>query len=639
MRLARLCTSFAILLILELFVAPAAGPAEIYQEPPWLRDDVSAGRLPPVAERLPVDPQVVDLKAEGREIGKPGGTLRMMVGQGSDARSLIPFAYSRLIVWDENYRLAPDILAKFDVEDGRIFTFHLRKGQRWSDGSPFTTEDFRYYWEDIAANPQLNPDGLPPALLVNGMPPQVEILDQTTIRYSWALPNQAFLPALAAATPLMIYRPSRYLKQFNPKYTSAKVIARFLEEAKLDDWTDLHQHFDDPLLLGNPDMPVLGPWVVISRPGSQVFAAVRNPYYYRIDKDGQQLPYIDRLVLIPQSKSQILPAVVDGKSDLQAAGLTLADLPALREAEKKGTIRLNLWPSGRGSQLALYPNLNAKDPVWRTLLRDVRFRRALSLATDRAAINKTIYGDMAKPRANTLLPDSPLFDPDAQKAWAEYDLARSQELLDSVGLKMDKKYGIRRMPDGRLLSLLVATQGADPSEVAVLRLIQDNWRKVGIELMIGAPLPSTFEGRLLDGSTLMSLADGLPNGLATPQMNPSQMTPSSRSQPQWPRWGLYQETGGADGEPVDQQSALDLVQLWKRWRDARNDGDKTAAWRKIVQINADQVFAIGLVGEVPQPVAVNPRLRNVPERDYYNWEPGAYFGIYRPDTFWLADKP
>src|SRR5262249_16577469 len=268
-------------------------------------------------------------------------------------------------IYDENYRLVPDILASFEVEEGRIFTFHLRKDHRWSDGSPFTTEDFRYYWEDIAPNPKLNPDGLPPALLVNGMPPQVEILDQTSIRYTWALPNQAFLPALAAATPLMIYRPSRYLKQFNPKYTSPKVIARFLADAKLDAWEDLHRHVDDPLLLGNPDMPVLAPWAVISRPGSQVFAAVPNPYYHRIDKDGQQPPYTARLAPTPQSKSQTAAAVIAGKSDLQATGLSLTDLPALKAAADQGTIKLDLRPSGRGTELALYPNLNARDPVWR----------------------------------------------------------------------------------------------------------------------------------------------------------------------------------------------------------------------------------------------------------------------------------
>ena len=261
----------------------------------------------------------------------------------------------------------------------------------WTFLLAFVAEDFRYYWEDVATNSKLTPDGLPPALLVNGMPPQVEVLDQTTIRYTWVLPNQAFLPALAAATPLMIYRPSRYLKQFNPKYTSAKVIARFLTETKLDSWEELHEHFDDPLLLGNPDMPVLSPWVVISRPGSQVFAAVRNPYYYRIDKDGQQLPYIDRLVLIPQSKSQILSAVVDGKSDLQAAGLSLPDIPALKAAAEKGVIRLNLWPSGRGSQLALYPNLNAKDPVWQKLLRDLRGLDRRCARIGRAHVRNNAY--------------------------------------------------------------------------------------------------------------------------------------------------------------------------------------------------------------------------------------------------------
>jgi peptide/nickel transport system substrate-binding protein len=628
-----------LLLNLMLFAAPAPALAEVYQESPWLVADVSAGRLPPVAERLPADPLVVDMKAEGKEIGKPGGTLRMMIGQGGDARSLLPFAYSRLIVYDQAYRLVPDILASFEVKEGRIFTFHLRKGHRWSDGTPFTTEDFRYFWQDVATDPKLNPDGLPPALLVNGLPPTVDVIDETTIRYSWPLPNQAFLPALAAAAPLMIYRPSHYLKQFNPKYTSAKVIDRLLAEQKLDDWVDLHRQFDDPLLLGNPDMPTLGPWAVISRPGSQVFAAVRNPFYHRIDTKGQQLPYIDRLVLIPQTKSQIAAAVVAGKSDLQASGLSLSDLPALKAAADQGTIKLDLWPSGRGSQLALYPNLNAKDDGWRALMRDLRFRRALSLAVDRAAINRAIYGDMAKPRANTLLPDSPLFDPDAQKAWSEFDLARAQELLDGVGLRLDKKFGLRRMADGRLLSLLVATQGADPSEVAVLRLIQDSWRKIGVELMIGAPLPSSFQARLLDGTTAMSLADGLANGLATAQMNPGEFTPSSRTQPQWPQWGLYQESGGAEGMAADLPEAAELVQLWRTWRDARNDDDKTAAWRKIVRINADQVFTIGLVGEVPQPVAASPRLRNLPERDFYNWEPGAYFGIYRPDSFWFEPKP
>ena len=626
--------SFAVLL-----GGSAATRAATYQETPSLSANVTAGSLPPVEKRLPATPLVVDMKADGKLPGKSGGTLRMLIGQGGDARSLVPFEYSRLIVYDERYRLVPDILAGFDVQDGRIFTFHLRPGHRWSDGTPFTSEDFRYFWEDIATNPALNPDGLPPALIVNGTPPKVDVVDETTIRYSWAWPNQAFLPALAGAAPLIIFRPAHYLKQFNPKYSNAKVVSRLLADAKLDDWAELHRRRDDPLFLSNPDLPTLAPWISLSRPGSEAYVAVRNPYYHRVDKGGRQLPYIDRVMLIPQLRSEILSTVISGKSDLQAVGLSLADLPALRDAAGKGTIKLDLWPSGRGSELALYPNLNTADPVWRKLMSDIRFRRAISLAIDRPAINQQVYAGMAKPRANTLLPDSPLFDPDAQRAWSEYDLARAQELLDEIGLKLDDKYGIRRLPDGRLLSLLVATQGLDPSEVAVLRLIQGSWRKIGIELMIGAPLPSAFHERIADGRTVMSIAEGLADGLATAQMNPFELAPSDQSQLQWPRWGLYQQSRGAEGEPIDMPAALKLVDLLKTWRDSPKDTDKAAAWHEIVKIHADQVFTIGLVGEVPQPVALNPHLRNFPERDFYNWEPGAYFGIYRPDSFWLDDKP
>jgi peptide/nickel transport system substrate-binding protein len=628
-----------LLLIAGLLEGGPFARAATFQEPPSLANAVAAGRLPPVERRLPDEPLVVDLKAGGKQPGKPGGTLRMLIGQGGDARSLLPFGYSRLVIYDERYRLVPDILKSFEVQDGRIFTFHLRKGHRWSDGDPFTTEDFRYYWEQIATNLSLNPEGVPPALLVNGLPPRVDIIDETTVRYSWAWPNQAFLPALAASNPLIIYRPAHYLRQFNPKFADGKALARLLTEAKLDNWQELHRRRDDPFLLSNPEMPTLAPWISLSRPGSDRYEAIRNPYYHRIDKDGQQLPYLDRLLLVPRGKSEIAEGAAAGDSDLQAAGLTLGDLPLLRQAAKQGKIKLDLWPSGRGSQLALYPNLNAADPVWRALLRNVRFRRALSLAIDRTTINRQLYAGMAQPRANTLLSDSPLFDPDAQRAWSEFDLARAQELLDGLGLKLDSKYGLRRLPDGRLLSLLVATQGGDPSEVGVLRLVQETWRKVGIELMIGAPLPAALHDRVVAGQTLMTLADGLANGLATPAMDPAELAPSSDWQFQWPRWGLYEKSHETQGDPIDLPAGKKLVQLWRSWRDARNDADKTAAWRQMIKLNADQVFSIGLVGEVPQPVAVNPRLRNLPERDFYNWEPGAFFGIYRPDEFWLDDKP
>jgi len=382
-------------------------------------------------------------------------------------------------------------------------------------------------------------------------------------------------------------------------------------------------------------MPTLHPWVSLSHPLGSTIEMRRNPYYHRVDAEGHQLPYLDSVVLSAVPLEEIPARTAAGESDLQATGLGLDNLPLLRDAEAKGTIVLRLWPSGRGTQYALYPNLNTADTVVRGLLRDVRFRRALSLAADRDAINQTIFHGEAQPRANTVLADSPLYDPDSQIAWSEFDLARADELLNELDLKRDPEGELRRLPDGRRLSLVVATAGTDPTELAVLQLVQESWRRAGIEMLIEASNPETLHKRLVAGEVPVSIGPGLANGLATSDMDPQWLAPSSVQQNEWPQWGLYVQTDGAEGQPIDLPEAAELAKLNAAWRDARSEEEKADIWRRMLDIHADQVFTIGLVGEVPQPVAASPRLRNLPERDYYNWEPGAYFGIYRPDSFWL----
>ena len=150
----------------------------------------------------------------------------MLMSSAKDTRYLVTYGYAQLVVYDAQYKLVPDILESFDVEDGRIFTFHLRKGHKWSDGSPFTTEDFRYYWEDIANNPELSPAGPPADLLRDGEPAKVEVIDKTTIRYTWSKPNAEFpAGAGAAARFLFIYSPSKYLKKFHKKYADPDELA------------------------------------------------------------------------------------------------------------------------------------------------------------------------------------------------------------------------------------------------------------------------------------------------------------------------------------------------------------------------------------------------------------------------------
>ena len=619
----------------------ASGVATAAEEPPALADLVSSGALPPLEARLP-DPPRRDLPGRPDwQPGRYGGSLKTLDRGGRDARALVVFGYARLVAWqrgpDGIARLVPDILEAVEVEEGRIFTLRLRRGHRWSDGAPFTTEDFRFWWQNIANEPALSPAGPPAPLIVGDRPPLVEVLDETRIRFTWPRPNNRFLPALAATSPTFIYAPSHYLKPLHARYGDRAALDAAAEAEGRRDWADRFRRLDVPFRNSNPERPSLQPWVNGSKPPAERFVGRRNPYFHRVDGAGRQLPYIDEVV-VAKTRAQLIPAqAAVGESDLQAVGLGFGDATLLKEAEARGTIRLGLWPIGRGAQLALYPNLNAADPAWRDLMQDAAFRRALSLAIDRAELIEVIYQGFAIGGGNALLPASPLASAERRSRWAEHDPDQAERLLDSLGLRRDAD-GLRRMAGGERLSLVVETGDTDPDEVALLELIRDHWRAVGIELLIRPRGRQAFRDRVQSGQAVMTIFYGLANGLATPEAVPSELAPSSDRQNNWPRWGLYGRTAGKRGEAPSLPAVQRLMALDRAWSEAASQEARAAAWQEMLEIHADQVFTIGLIGKVLQPVVSNPRLRNLPARAPYLYEPGAYFGANRPDTFWFAAK-
>jgi len=233
--------------------------APTYEEVPFFADDVAKGDLPPVAQRLPDNPSVAQFQWQGQVPGKYSKELDILMSSAKDTRYMVFYGYARLVGYDAHYNLVPDILESFDVQEGRIFTFHLRKGHKWSDGTPFTTEDFRYYWEDVANNPDLSPVGPPRELLVDGEAPKVEVIDKQTIRYTWSKPNAEFLPALARADCLFIFRPSKYLKKFHIKYADKDKLAAAVKEAGSRNWAALHNKRDNQNRDDNPKLPTLDP--------------------------------------------------------------------------------------------------------------------------------------------------------------------------------------------------------------------------------------------------------------------------------------------------------------------------------------------------------------------------------------------
>jgi peptide/nickel transport system substrate-binding protein len=622
----------ALLCVLAAF-APLAAAAPELVETPMFKAGVTAGKLPPVAQRVPSAPLVVAFDGKSTVPGRHGGTLNMIIGRSRDVRMLVVYGYARLAGYDKRLQIVPDILESLEVQEGRSFTLKLRKGHRWSDGKPFTAEDFRYYWEDVANNAELSPTGPPRDLLVDGEPPKFEVIDELTVRYTWAKPNPDFLPRMAGASPLFIYRPAHYLKKYHKKY-SAKVQETEKSGKAKRKWSQIHNRLDNMYQFDNPDLPTLQPWMNTTKPPADRFIAERNPYFHRVDEQGLQLPYLDRVVL-SVSDAKLIPAKTGaGESDLQARDLQFNNYTFLKQNEKRNNFRTLLWRPAMGAQFALFPNLNVNDPVWRALLRDARFRRALSLAIDRPLINQVLYFGLAIEGNNTVLAESPLYLEQYRTRWAKYDRKSAARLLDEIGLKKALD-GTRRLADGRPLEIIVETAGESTEQTDILELIRETWREIGIQLFSKPSQRESFRNRIFAGETVMSVWTGFENGIPNADMSPDMLAPTSQQQLQWPKFGQYFETGGSVGIKPDIPEAVELIKLYGEWRETASQEDRTRIWQRMLAIHAEQQFSIGVVSGVPQPVIAHAKLRNVPEKGLYNWDPGAFFGIYRPDTFWF----
>lgn len=604
-------------------------------EPPLIAERVAKGELDTMPDRLPEQP-FVDTHANQQ--AKYGGTMRLLLGKSKDIRQMVVYGYSRLVGYNRDLKLTADILEDFKVEEGRIFTFYLRKGHRWSDGQPFTAEDFRYYWEDIATDESLSPFGPAKVFLVDDKPPLFEVLDKWTVRYTWDKANPNFLTSLAEPSPRFIYAPAHYLKQFHEKHNDAATLAARVKESGRRNWVSLHHFLNRQYKSDNPALPVLQPWVNTTRPPAERFIFVRNPYFHRVDKLGRQLPFIDRVAIHIVDKSLISAKTSSGETDLQGRYIYLTDYTFLKQSEDRADYKVYLWGKGTGSQTAIYPNLNSQDPVWRKLVHDVRFRRALSLGINRHEINQVIYFGLARESNNTVLTGSPLYKPEYQNTWAQYDIEKANQLLDEMGLNKRNDRDLRLMPDGRPLEVILHTSGESTEETDVLELIGDSWLKLGIKLFVSPSQREVFRERIFTGSSMISMFPGVDNGLPTAAMSPSEFVPVQQNQLQWPKWGQYYETGGEIGEAPDLPEAQALVALYKKWQVASNKEQKESIWAQILEIQTQQVFTIGMINGVPQPIVVSNRLKGAPVDGIYAWSPTSYFGIYHPDSFWI-DEP
>ncbi len=619
-----------------LTLSATLAQAQTLQETFLFKDQVASGELPAIQKRLPDAPLIVELPWKGRSYGTQGGTLRTMITRSKDTRQMVVYGYSRLVIYNEKYQLKADILENFENENDRKFTLRLRKGHKWSDGAPFTSADFKYWWVDVATNKELTPSGPSDFLYVDKKLPTVTFPDALTIVYEWKNPNPQFLQTLAQARPPFIFRPAHYLKQYHADYADPEYLAKAVAKKKVRSWASLHNKLDNMYKFDNATLPTLQPWIVDKKSTKNRKLFVRNPYYHRVDKNGIQLPYIDRVDMNVVGPGLVAAKANAGEIDLQARGLSFKDISILKKGEKDGgKYKTLLWANGTASQIAIYPNLNFADKTWRTVMRDVRFRRALSVSIDRKMINRVLYFGLAKESSMSALPRSPFYNANDRAAWSQFDPELANEMLDAMGLTKRRPDGIRLMSDGRPVQVVIETPGERQEVENALSIITDTWRDVGIKLVVRPLERDILRNRVYSGATMAAIWFGWDNGLPQPYTSPAYLAPRQQEFFAWPKWGQHYQMHGKAGYEVDMPEPEKLLRLSLDWDHASDVITRSKIWTEMLKIHADQQYGIGVLSEAPQPVVVSNHLKNVPKEAVWAWDPGAHFGVYRMDEFYF----
>ena len=581
--------------------AVAVAPGVQFKEAPALAQLVSVGKLPPVEERLPEDPMVV---VPFGETGKYGGTLRSVVLGVSLSISERWYRTGLVRPSTDGATVLPNVAKSWDVsEDGTVTTFHLRKGMKWSDGAPFTSADFVYWYEDVVKNEELTPSGCVYYLRVGDECGTLEAVDDYTVRYTFPAPKPIFFRILLPCGSWCLMAPAHWAKQFHKKYNPD--VDKLAAEAGLDTWVQYYNA--NTRVDRNPETPDLGAWIPANAYQDQVVSFKRNPYYFGVDPDGNQLPYIDRLRFEKVSDSEILNLkAVGGEIDFQGIYIELANYSLLQENEARANFKLRLWPKSIGLDAGIYWNFSFQGPA-KEYIHNKEFREALSLAIDRDTVNNNIFLGLGEARQLVPRSDHPFYPGDEYaKMHTEYNVEKANEILDRILPNKDSE-GWRLASDGNRLEIpvvAIAHQGTDD----VAQLVALYWQAVGIsatfrDVSAGVVIP---EYRANELPLLLYIMD-----TALPFVRPGYTAPVTWWAYNGPYYGLYISSGGEEGIKPSQEMQ-ELADLHLRGADV-SDEEGVDIGKEIWRRYAEDLYVIGIIGQAPQPYIVSNRLGNVPE--------------------------
>ena len=584
------------------------------RQSPMLQDLIKAGKLAPLEERLPVSP-LVETKERNEsvpgavdlQIGKFGGIVR-------DAYNEPTFDFMAFLGQDEPMvsgpgiqgdNVAGNVVEGFDVSnDQTTFTFRLRKGMKWSDGTPVSTEDIKFTWEDILNNDKVTPN-FPQYLRdensPSGEPGKLEILDDATFRLSFknaygGIPMQLAICTWKGYSELM--NPAHYLKPWHAKYTALDKLEPEIQKAGLakgEWWNLFSQKWANNWNLTikeNLNHPTLNAWAQTDNAPTMT-KYTRNMYYFKVDAEGNQIPYIDYWY---QELTQNLEAsnmkVITGEADVRFEG-GLQNLALFKDNQEKGkydALLLNMHRTNCDPRL----NLTYKDENWRKVVRDVRFRQALNMAINRQEVLETVSFGQAE--MTDVVP-------------TEYDPEKAKKLLDDMGMSKKDADGFRLGPDGKTFTVLVETGQDRPDFVPVGEFLVEYWNAIGVKTSM-----KVIEGGLLGTRTTA---------------NETQCTLSWSHWPQlvwggpwgelcsdgWGRlWYDWLTSGGKQGEEPPDIVKRDFKVVNDTW--VANQAGRAALSAEHKKILTENLWEFHMAKNYKDIVTIKRGLKNVPQKDF-----------------------
>ena len=604
-----------------------------FQESPDLAKMVKSGKLPPLKDRLPEDPVVVN-PVEG--IGRYGGTINRVWGPGmvSDAdREFIWFGQG-LFKMDRKTisYLGPNLVREWEWnKDQTAVTLHFVKGIKWSDGVPLTANDYIWWWENIIMDDML-PYTPPKGYHIAGKPAKFVKIDDYTVRLEYAKPYPFALLDIYSRDYQHII-PAHYFKKFHPRYN---------KNLKPNEIDGIIARYDN--LSRYPDKPVYTAWKLVEYVPEQRMVFERNPYYWKVDRKGNQLPYVDRVVTrYVSDKETALVQALDGKLDFQEKRWDQRDIPLLLKSQKRGGYRIEKWGSGQSSSPVLYPGYSYGDADIRKIMLNTNFRRALSYSINRKMINEQVFAGFAKPRVGLLksgfgpgmnTPEAKKLVEQWESSWIDYSPKKARQLLDSIGMKDVNGDGWRERPDGKKFQLYVMVNQTLLDIVDAVDLIVESWRQIGIDAKVETVSEHEESVRGMSGDYMMMARRALPFsfiGSNSQVFAPIDTVLSVVD----PVQALYYVTDGAKGAPPRSDFFKQLQDLYTQTITNPNTEERNKLSLEIYKLNIQHgPLLIGVVGDHIAPVVVNEKLRNVMKYsmiEAWSWQAP---GITNPEHYY-----